>query len=208
MARRSPGQLREVIRDFRRDQLIEVAQRLFGERGSTEVPMDEIAAAAGVARSTVYVYFANRDELLQACLERMHRQLRDDLAGEWDEDRSPEARLRAVVRGLLERIDEHPAFFRLAMATRATGDQPGAAAMNAALALIGLDVARILEDVIGDGMLAGRFRTADPARATAFVGQQLLGAMSVRSAEPQPMDLEAATDEVCDFLLYGLLSRS
>jgi len=112
------------------------------------------------------------------------------------------------VRGLFERIDEHPAFFRLAMATRATGDRPGAAALNAALALVGLDVARILEDVIGDGMLAGRFRTTEPARATAFVGQQLLGAMSVRSAEPQPMDLDAATDEVCDFLLYGLLSRT
>ena len=96
MARRAPDALKDVIRDFRRDQIIDTARRLFGERGTTDVSMDEIAGEAGVARSTVYVYFANRDDLLRACVQSMYDRMTDTIALVVADDASPAERLRGA----------------------------------------------------------------------------------------------------------------
>ena len=203
MPRSSPAELKALIRDFRRDQIIDVARRLFGERATTEVPMDEIATEAGVARSTLYVYFANRDELLRACLQRMHRLLLDSVVASWERDGAPVQRLRTLVLGMLERIDENPAFFRLAVATQGVPNQL-ASTVGAELDLIGLDVAGLIRDVIEQGTLSGDFRLLDADKATTFVGQQLYGAMSVRAGDPRPAPVEDVADDLCTFLLHGL----
>jgi len=205
VARRAPDALREVIRDFRRDQIVDTARRLFGERGTTEVSMDDIAAEAGVARSTVYVYFANRDVLLQACVQSMYEQLKDAIAPVADDDATPEERLRALVLGLLERIDESPAFFRLAMATQSTSSAAGSAAVGGALMMIGLDIMGLLEGAVVAAMEAGAFRAdLDRDRAVVLIGQQIYGALSVRAGEPDPVPATQAADEICDFITRGL----
>jgi AcrR family transcriptional regulator len=201
--RRPAGNLREVIRDFRRDQVIDVARRLFGERGTTDVSMDEIAAAAGVARSTVYVYFANREELLRACLKGMHEQLLEDIAGTWEEDAEPTHRLERLVEAMLVRIDDNPAFFRLALLSQGTVSQ-GGEAVGTELALIGLNIARLIADLYVDGVMAGVFREMDPDQAVALIGQQIYGAMSVRAAEPLPTDTAVAAAQISEFLVRGL----
>lgn len=201
--RRSPEDLKDVIRDFRRDQVIDVARRLFGERGTTEVSMDEIATDAGVARSTVYVYFANRDELLRACLKRMHDQLREALALVWEGDTDPETRLRTLIEAMFDRLDDDPAFFRLALVTQgAVG--AGGVAVGSELSLIGLDIARLLQDLYVEGVALGRFRSLDPDRATSLIGQQIYGAMSVRAGGPDPRPGAEAADEVSDFVIRAL----
>ena len=188
MARRAPDALKDVIRDFRREQLIDTARRLFGDRGTTDVSMDEIAAEAGVARSTVYVYFASRDDLLRACVQSMYDQLQDTIALVADDAAPPIERLRRLILGLLERVDDSPAFFRLAMATQSTTTAAGSEAVGGALMMIGLDMIRVLEDIVVAGIAAGDFRAdLDPERAVVLVGQQIYGALSVRAGEPEPI---------------------
>jgi AcrR family transcriptional regulator len=201
--RKSTDDLKEVIRDFRRDQVIDVARRLFGERGTTEVSMDEIAAEAGVARSTVYVYFANRDELLRACLKGMHNQLLDDIAESWEQDAEPAHRLERLINGMLQRIDADPAFFRLALMAQGSVSQ-GGEAVGTELALISLNIARLIADLYADGVAQGSFRDVDPDKATSLIGQQIYGAMSVRAGEPLPDPPSMVAAEVCAFILHGL----
>ena len=204
MPRSAPDALKDVIRDFRRDQIMDTARRLFGERGTTDVSMDEIAAEAGVARSTVYVYFANRDDLLRACVQSMYDRMTDTIAVVVADDASPAERLRGLILGLLDRVDESPAFFRLAMATQATPGE-GSAAVGGALMMIGLDMIRVLEKLVLAGVAAGDSRVdLDPERAVVLVGQQIYGALSVRAGEPDPIPAAQAADEICDFVRRGL----
>ena len=205
MARRAPDELKDVIRDFRRDQIIDTARRLFGERGTTDVSMDEIAAQAGVARSTVYVYFANRDDLLRACVQSMYDRLQDTIALVVDDGAAPVERLHRLIVGVLERVAESPSFFRLAMATQSTTSAAGSEAVGGALMMIGLDMIRVLEDLVVAGIASGDFRAdLNPERAVVLVGQQIFGALSVRAGEPDPVPVAQAAGEICSFVCKGL----
>lgn len=212
MSRQSNESLRELIRDYRKDQIIEVAKELFGERGTTEVAMDEIACAAGVARSTLYVYFSNRDELLRACLKGMYDKLMEAIAGVWERGATPVERLGALVHAMLERIDDNPAFFRLALAAQVwrggtDGSEDPRAVVGAELLLISLDMAAILEELVNEGSREGVFKEIEPARAATLIGQQIYGALSIRSTDPLPPPIDTATNEICDFIVYGLSSN-
>lgn len=71
----SPVQLRERQRKHTRAEIVRVAFELFGKRGYEQVPVEAIAAAAGVSRATFFNYFPQKDLLLrevaQARVERL-----------------------------------------------------------------------------------------------------------------------------------------
>lgn len=49
--------------DARRDQILRVAARLFGERPYSEVSISDIASAAGIARGLLHHYFGSKRDL-------------------------------------------------------------------------------------------------------------------------------------------------
>lgn len=56
-----------------RDQILNTAGRLFFRSGYRAVGVDTIIAESGVAKATLYRYFASKDELIAAYLEEMDR---------------------------------------------------------------------------------------------------------------------------------------
>lgn len=103
-SRRSPRQERSRLTY---DAIVEAAAQVLETRGYTESTTNHIADRAGVSIGTLYQYFANKDELLNAVA---HRHLADvavtmgpliDALHE-DPPQPPEAMLERFLRAMLE----------------------------------------------------------------------------------------------------------
>ena len=98
-----------------RRQIVDAALRLVADRGIGATSVDEIAAAAGVAKGSVFYNFGSKAGLFEAIIaegvSRLTAALRaagDGLAGR--------AALEAMVGALLEQVQAHPDFAKLVVA--------------------------------------------------------------------------------------------
>ncbi len=67
----------------KREKLLATARTLFLKDGADAVTMDRIVAASGLARATLYAYFRDKTELLEAVIARESERIVD---GKWLED--------------------------------------------------------------------------------------------------------------------------
>jgi AcrR family transcriptional regulator len=66
-----PGTLRQVHRDATRRRIIAAARRVFVKKGYARATIEEITAAAGASRATLYLHFDSKYALLAAATEKM-----------------------------------------------------------------------------------------------------------------------------------------
>ena len=84
-------------RQERARQLLDVAESLFAERGTTAVTMDEIAEVAGVTKPVLYDHFGSKSGLLAACISRARLDLQRSTEAAVSQAESP---AEALYRGL------------------------------------------------------------------------------------------------------------
>lgn len=96
-----------VPADVRRRQILDVAVRLFAERGYEQTSLKDIAAAAHVARGVVYDHFADRDAVYLACVRRSRTELDAMVDAAGGADAEPLARLAAGIDAYLRFVEDH-----------------------------------------------------------------------------------------------------
>ena len=77
---RDPLPVRERTRRAVRGELAQLAVNLFVEKGYDETTIDDLAAAAGMSKRTLFRYFASKEELVMGKYEVLGEQLAEDLA--------------------------------------------------------------------------------------------------------------------------------
>ena len=84
-----------VPRAVRAQQLLDLADRLFAERGFHAASMDELARRAGVSKPVIYDHFGSKEQLFATCVRRTGKVLADRVASAVSEEFDLRARLRA-----------------------------------------------------------------------------------------------------------------
>jgi AcrR family transcriptional regulator len=195
--------------DERPNELLDAALRIFAERGYANTRLEDIAAAVGVTKGTIYHYFETKEDLLRKAIEHNHQRV-----------------FLPLEKGIRDRKGPVSATIRLFL-RRAFGGELDQTRQSV-LTLLVQGVSReaphvyqrwleagparawqLLAELIEEGKASGEFRNdvdSDVAARVAISGLilQLAWQQFGKGAPSVAIDRDQLIDSTSEFLLYGL----
>ena len=108
----------EVVQEFRIQSIQEATMRVIARKGMAAATMQEIADEAGVAKGTIYLYFRDRDELVEKTFDNAMGQLMEQVDAALELDVPIEEKVRAIMGAHLDFFGKNREFFRLYLSLR------------------------------------------------------------------------------------------
>jgi AcrR family transcriptional regulator len=90
-----------------RDRILDVALRLFRERGFEQTTMRDVATEAGVATGAAYYYYRSKEDLVMAFYLRTDEQARAIFEKAIASSKDLKKRMRAMIEGRFVQFSEH-----------------------------------------------------------------------------------------------------
>ncbi len=109
--RNTLNKLKQQEREIRENLIVDAARTVFGSKTYDQVSMNEIAKAAGIAKSSIYTYFPNQEALFVETAFRDTGQFIATLKKRIQAERSPS--LEAFMDDYLDYHIEHDAHWRM-----------------------------------------------------------------------------------------------
>jgi AcrR family transcriptional regulator len=194
-------------KEARPGEILEAATELFGAQGYASTTMEAIAARAGIAKGTVYRYYATKEALFEAMVRSSIAPIFSKLARLPDEDEVPTPRLLQTLMETLYRALIHSRERRIVMKLLiAEGAQfPHLVQFYHSEILSGAEA--LLHRLVRRGIDRGEFRNSAIAlEPKVLIGPMVMAAvweMTFQSVAPlnEPQFIAAHVDMV----LHGLL---
>jgi AcrR family transcriptional regulator len=187
-------------REARRRQILDRARDVFSRRGYHQAKIDDIVAAAGVARGTFYLYFHDKRAIFEELVQRFWQKIVMSIA-RIDVERPVEPQVLAQVRRILDVFLDDPAMAKIMLSDAAGLD----AEFDRRLLAFASDAAKLLEDALHDGQVRGLVKEGNPSVLGFFLvgGVKEVLLQIVRSGVP--IDREATTRDIYAILARGIL---
>lgn len=108
----SKGQ-RQALTEFRETEILDAARKVFGEKGFADATVDMIAAEAGVAKGTLYLYYESKEAIFWTALVSRFREMLERTRRAVECEKGTEAKIRAALRVRFECFRSDEQFVRM-----------------------------------------------------------------------------------------------
>lgn len=170
----------------RKQQLLEVAARLFAERGYENTRVSDICREAGVAKGLFYWYFTDKEQLFKELVATKSRELRVAQADAMDPDANPLARIRQGVEASVRFVSEQRRLFSMWEVENL--DQAFAPVVRRSTQQHAEDASRLIKE----GIELGLIRNEDPM----VLAYLVVGTLASLSVLRRASQLELSVDEI------------
>ena len=201
--RRKPGRPKsEAIRQRRREEILDAAAKLFARHGYADANTQLLADTLGVGKGTIYRYFATKEELFLAAVDRLMRRLTEAIDRSFAAIDDPLGRMSKFVHTYLAYFDEHPEFAELLIQERAQfkdRKKPTYFVYRDARAERGRSELQAMID-------QGRMRNVPPERIINVLGDLVYGTMFTNYFVGRRRPLGQQAEDLLDIALFGVLT--
>ncbi|MEQ8993689.1 MAG: TetR/AcrR family transcriptional regulator [Pseudomonadales bacterium] len=185
----------------REDEILAVATGFFARHGYRQTDVQEIADALGIGKGTVYRYFATKEALFFAAVDRGMREHVAAVAAEVQPVADALERMVAAVHAYLRFFDEHPDLLELIIQERAEfKDRKKPTYLIHRDENIG-EWRVLIESLIE----AGRVRRVPVDRILDVMSYTLYGAIFTNHFASEPRCFDCQADEILDIVFDGIL---
>jgi len=184
--------------------ILEMAQELFATWGYKDTSFGDIAAAANIGRTTLYDYFADKDDLLASLVEETLPPTIKAMVEKVPQDLHPTERLRRLMATTVEFVALEPTLGQLLhREVPKLSESAQQRVANAHQAL-----AREFVDAYRAGVEAGALKQLPPVLAGRFLNDMIMSAAQLLiDSDPPEEDLSSVTDAMSDLIFNGLTRR-
>src|SRR5688500_4790381 len=199
----------EVVQEFRIQSIQDATMRVIARKGMAAATMQEIAEEAGVAKGTIYLYFRDRDELVEKTFETAMHTLTARIDEALERDIPFEEKIRAVMLAKFSFFNANREFFRLYLSLRMPeGPAARQRRQKQHCQPQYRDRAKRLASVLHVAMNRGEVREADPYKLPLLINEGSTAIILDRLTEDSAGDEQSDTDLIAGMILDGLRKRS
>ena len=190
-------------KDEVKEAIVNVARHIFSRFGFKKTTMDEIAIASRKGKSSIYYYFASKEEIFQAVVEKEAEILKQELIKANNETDSPEQKLKMHVlirMRTMEKLanfysaikDDYLGHLEFIEKIRKKYDQ---------------EEIQMMESILVEGVKNGIFEIEDTSLAAIAIVTAMKGMEIPLFWGVDEKDLESRLDHLIHILFHGVMKR-